>query len=251
MNNDHATLTQSRTIPIFYCLYELDDHLEFYTAMGFEINYYQKAPYRFASVRSDFAEISFYTDKHFEIGKKEGGCYISVPNVEEVYEKVKTSLKKYYGKVPIKGLGRISKLNMTVEDRRFNITDPSGNYLIVGTPIKDSQTSYNEETENLKTLSAFEKLYKQAYRFAYSKEDYRAARNLLESALLKHHKQVSNELLFKAKVLQLDVAVMMEQKDTAKEIIKAIQAIELTAHEESKVGAERERLAQIQDEWIE
>jgi hypothetical protein len=127
-------------------MFEIDDVLEFYTALGFDITYYQKAPYRFASVKNNITEISFYGDKNFDVEKNAGGCYIVVPNIEEVYNKLKSNLKNYYGKIPVRGLPRFSKLNQTAEEER------------------------------LKSVSTFEKKYKQAYRFAYSKEDFRAAK---------------------------------------------------------------------------
>ncbi|MFB4212501.1 hypothetical protein ACE1TH_11390 [Shouchella sp. JSM 1781072] len=47
-------LSQNRTVPIYDCDYhQFDEHLEFYTALGFELIYYQKAPYRYASVFKD------------------------------------------------------------------------------------------------------------------------------------------------------------------------------------------------------
>lgn len=76
-------------------------------------------------------------------------------------------------------------MNDTVEDRRFNITDPSGNTLIVGQGFEDLSPTMKTEEERMIKASPFEKSFKQAYRFAYSKEDFRAARNTLEYALLK------------------------------------------------------------------
>ncbi|WP_305452811.1 hypothetical protein [Bacillus mycoides] len=114
MNNQELNeLKRNRTIPIFDCLYEIDEQLEFYTALGFEITYYQKAPYRFASVKNEFTELSFFGDKNFDIEQKHGGCYIVVSNIDDVYNILKTNLKKYYGKIPTKGIPRISRLNAT------------------------------------------------------------------------------------------------------------------------------------------
>lgn len=79
-----------------------------------------------------------------------------VSDIDKVYETLRGNLKKYYGKIPISGLPRFSKLNKTTEDRRFNITDPSGNTLIVGEPFVDSTTLMDEEEKRLKSISLFE-----------------------------------------------------------------------------------------------
>lgn len=66
MNNQELNeLKKNRTIPIFDCLYEIDQQIEFYTALGFKITYYQKAPYRFVSVKNEFTELSFSWRKEF------------------------------------------------------------------------------------------------------------------------------------------------------------------------------------------
>ncbi|SMF85103.1 hypothetical protein SAMN05661091_2872 [Paenibacillus uliginis N3/975] len=198
-NQELNELKKNRTIPIFDCLYEIDQQIEFYTALGFKITYYQKAPYRFVSVKNEFTELSFYGEKNFDLEQKQGGCYIVVSDIETVYNRLKSNLKTFYGKIPVKGLPRFSRLNLTAEDRRFNITDPSGNTLIVGEPLGDSTTLMDRYTEDTKNASKFEKAYKWAFRYAYSKEDFLGASNLLESAFNKQSDPLSNELYFKAK----------------------------------------------------
>ncbi|EOO20277.1 hypothetical protein [Bacillus cereus] len=243
-------LKRNRTIPIFDCLYEIDEHLEFYTALGFDITYYQKAPYRFASVKNEFTELSFFGDKNFDIEQKHGGCYIVVSNIDDVYNILKTNLKKYYGKIPMKGVPRISRLNTTVEDRRCNITDPSGNTLIIGEPLGDSTLLISEENKQTKAASKFEKIYKLAYKYAYSKEDFLAASNLLESVFNKQCDSVSNELYFKAKVVQIDVLVTLNRQEKATKIIRELESIQLTLNEKRNVENETQHLLEIKDEIL-
>lgn len=249
MNNQELNeLKKNRTIPIFHCLYEIDQHLEFYTALGFEITYYQKAPYRFASVKNEFTELSFYGDKSFDIEQRQGGCYIVVSDIETVYTRLKTNLKEYYGKIPVKGMPRFSRLNLTAEDRRFNITDPSGNTLIVGEPLGDSKTLMDKYTEDTKNASKFEKAYKWAYRYAYSKEDFLGAINLLESTFSKQSDLIPNKLYFKAKVLQVDVLVTLGRTEKAKEIAQEIDSFTLSTDEETVLQNEIHRFSEIKEE---
>ncbi|GGE71088.1 hypothetical protein [Priestia taiwanensis] len=248
--NELQELTRNRIIPIFNCMFEIDDTLEFYTALGFKITYYQKAPYRFASVKHDIAEISFYGDKNYDAENKAGGCYIVVPNIGEVYNELKTNLKSYYGKIPTRGLPRFSRVNQTAEDRRINVTDPSGNTLIIGQPLGDSTSMMQAEEESLKGVSTFEKKYKQAYRFAYSKEDFRAAKNVLEYAFIKHSDGISNELRYKASVLELDVLYTLGQLKKATSKLADIETIELTEEEMKILTDEIDRFIALKQELI-
>ncbi|MDR2833442.1 MAG: hypothetical protein LBV67_06990 [Streptococcaceae bacterium] len=127
----------NKTVPIFHCIYDIEQQLEFYTALGFKTTYLQKAPYKFATVENEFTEINFFGNKNFHPEYSPSGAYAYVENIEQLHTRLKANLKSHYGKIPVKGLPRISRLNKTVEDRRFLITDLSGNSIIVGEPLKE------------------------------------------------------------------------------------------------------------------
>lgn len=242
---------RNRTVALFECDYNLfDQHLEFYTALGFEIIYYQKSPYRFASVQKDgLGELGFMGAKNFKDNGNRGGCYIYVPNIREVFEELKTNLKSYYGKIPSKGIPRISRLNKTTEDWRVNITDPAENTIIIGQTFGGSTTLMEAEEERVRALeSKFEKAYASAYRFAYSKEDFLAARNTLEVAFGKFSNDISTNILFQAKVLQADILLSLGQEKQAQEAIQAANAIELTIDEKEQLANMRERLKEINEQ---
>ncbi|UNK15961.1 hypothetical protein MNQ98_15520 [Paenibacillus sp. N3/727] len=157
-------------------------------------------------------------------------------------------MKTFYGKIPVKGLPRFSRLNLTAEDRRFNITDPSGNTLIVGEPLGDSTTVMDRYTEDTKNASKFEKAYKWAFRYAYSKEDFLGASNLLESAFSKQSDPLSNELYFKAKVLQIDVLVALGRTENAIEIAQELESFVLSSNEETILQNEIQRFSELKEE---
>ncbi|KMK74344.1 hypothetical protein [Alkalihalobacillus pseudalcaliphilus] len=244
-------MTEPRTIPIFDCDYHLfDQHIEFYTALGFQMTYYQKSPYRFASVeKAGIGEFSFYGAKNYETEGNIGGCYVAVPNVKEIYEELKANLKAYYGKIPAKGTPRISRLNRTTEDWRVNITDFSGNSIIIGTSLGDSTDLMKTEDIRVKELdSKFEKLYTQAYRFAFSKEDFLAARNTLEVAFKKHQHHAPQQLLIKATVLQMEVFINLDQQEFAKRAVQRINKLNLSDKEKLALDETFQRLNELQEE---
>ncbi|GAB6927359.1 hypothetical protein JCM10914A_13420 [Paenibacillus sp. JCM 10914] len=242
---------RNRTIPIFDCDYErFDTHLEFYTALGFDITYYQKAPYRFASVaKNGIGEFSFYGVKRYKEEGNIGGCYVVVPNVREIFEELKANLKAYYGRIPYQGTPRISRLNQTAEDWRVNVTDSCGNTMIIGETTGDSTRLMEEEDERVKALeSKFEKAYAQAYRFAFSKEDFLAARNTMEVACSKFKEQISNELLFKARILQTEIYLLLGQQEKADGALLEADNIDLTVDEKGRLGEFIERLDELKME---
>lgn len=237
--------------PLFECdYYMFDEHIEFYTALGFKITYYQKAPYRYASVKKDnIGEIGFYGDRKFKDKESHSGCYVSVSDVKAVYEEMKSNLKRYYGKIPVKGHPRFSRLNRTAEDIRFNITDKCGNMIIVGQMLGDSSELMDIEEKRVKSLkSRFEKAYAQAYRFAHSKEDFLAARNTLEVAFNKFDEDCPDEIVYKARVLQAEVFSTLYQFDEAEKAVKAAAALTLSDEAVQAVTEFRERLEEVIEE---
>ncbi|GAK08804.1 hypothetical protein [Geomicrobium sp. JCM 19038] len=243
----------SRTIALFDCDYhKFDEHLEFYTALGFDIVYYQKAPYRYASVKmGGLTEIGFYGARNDREGINRGGCYVDVPDVREVYEQLRANLKAYYGRIPVKGTPRISRLNKTAEDWRVNITDLNENTIIIGESLGDSTTLMQREEARVKALqSKFEKLYASAYRFAYSKEDYFAARNTLEVAFNKYVNDGSDEYVVKARVLQAEVFDALNQRDRAIEAITLAKEIVVSELEQAALRTTYERLRELEQEDI-
>ncbi|MBM7632083.1 hypothetical protein [Geomicrobium sediminis] len=246
-----SSSTTSRTIALFDCDYhKFDEHLEFYTALGFDIVYYQKAPYRYASVKMDgLTEIGFYGARNDREGINRGGCYVEVSNVREVYNQLRANLKAYYRRIPVKGTPRISRLNKTAEDWRVNITDLNENTIIIGESLGDSTTLMQREEARVKALqSKFEKLYASAYRFAYSKEDYLAARNTLEVAFNKFVTDASNEYVVKARVLQAEVFDSLNQHGRAKEAATLAKAIVVSEQEQVALQATYERLRELEQQ---
>jgi len=103
-------------------------------------------------------------------------------------------------------------------------------------------------TEDTKNASKFEKAYKWAYRYAYSKEDFLGAINLLESTFSKQSDLIPNELFFKAKVLQLDVLVTLGRTEKAKEIAQEIESFTLSSDEETALQNEIHRFSELKEE---
>ncbi|GAK04032.1 hypothetical protein JCM19037_2403 [Geomicrobium sp. JCM 19037] len=246
-------LNRNQTIPIFDCDYhEFDHHLAFYTAMGFQITYYQKAPYRFAEVfKKGIGEFSFFGNRKHEEEGTVGGCSVIVPNLKEIYDELRANLKAYYGRIPVKGLPRISRMNQTAEDWRVNITDPTDNTIILSQSFGDSKELMKNEDERVRALqSKFERSFAQAYRFANSKEDPLAARNTLEVAFLKFVDDATFPVFFRAYVLQAEVYLALDQHERSNEAIKSADDIlpSIDSIDDESLEGAKQRLQELKEQ---
>src|SRR5690554_1284779 len=116
-----------RTIPALPCV-SLDETLEFWSALGFDITYRQKAPSPYGVVARDGYELHLYGLKGLDPGTAFTTCLVLVPEVEELHAEFSASLRTALGRSPAKGLPRISR--MRPGQSRFTLTDPNGTSVI-------------------------------------------------------------------------------------------------------------------------
>ncbi|MED1723977.1 VOC family protein [Brevibacillus parabrevis] len=136
---------ESVTIPIFPCR-SIDEQLEFYQALGFELTYRQAKPNLYACVRHRIVELHFFVWKQLDPSASYSMCYVHVRDVDAVHKEFCENLKNAYGKVHSRDFPRITKPNNLAEDRRCNLIDPAGNRLLIGqkhasaAPVQTEQT---------------------------------------------------------------------------------------------------------------
>jgi catechol 2,3-dioxygenase-like lactoylglutathione lyase family enzyme len=228
-----------KVIPMLPCS-SINETLEFYQALGFEVTYQQAKPNMFASVKYKFIELQFFVKKNWS----PSFCYISVTNVDEVYQAFAAGVKTKYGKILSKGNSRITKVNNLKEDRRFNVIDPSGNWLYIGQPLEKSGLKIlNELQQN--DDSHLAKVLETAYLLAYSKADPPAAAKVLDVAFAKNE-TVSATVHFKALVLRADVATMMDDTQIAKAMLEEARAISLQEDERNLLQDELQRMKELE-----
>jgi catechol 2,3-dioxygenase-like lactoylglutathione lyase family enzyme len=118
------------TIPALPCR-SIDETLEFYVALGFEITYQQARPNTYAVVKYEDINLHFFTMKGYEPKDSYSTCLVLVPDLVGLHQVFSSSLRGHYGKLPIAGIPRISKLNNSNADKqlRFNVIDPGGNWV--------------------------------------------------------------------------------------------------------------------------
>ncbi|MGW6270524.1 MULTISPECIES: bleomycin resistance protein [unclassified Streptomyces] len=165
-------------IPLFPC-HELDETLDFYKAIGFEVTFYQKAPNAYAVIRhGDDMELQFYRLKGYDPLTSHSTCYVVTDRVDALNEAFRAGLKQTLGRIPTRGLPRIGTVkDMTYGVRQFLMTDPAGNCVRVGQPIATSFEHAPVPRER------YARALHQATLLGESKQDHAAALRIIDRAL--------------------------------------------------------------------
>jgi hypothetical protein len=174
-------------IPVLSCR-ALDDVLPFYTALGFEITVRQERPNPYAATRWQRADLHFYG---LPTHDAERGCYclMIVPEVEQLHERFREALRAHLGKVPSKGLPRITR--MKPGQTRFTVVDPAGNSVLY---IRRGEADPHEETKRmLGSLTSLGKAMRAAEVLRDFKNDDAAAAKVLRAAIAKAAKATDAE----------------------------------------------------------
>ncbi|MFI2237882.1 bleomycin resistance protein [Streptomyces chrestomyceticus] len=164
-------------IPILPCP-SIDELLDFYKALGFEVTSYQTVPNPYCGVRLRGIELQFFGMKSHDPAASYSTCYVLTDDVDGLYAAFRTGLKAALGKVPTRGLPRIGALkDMSYGVRQFLMTDPGGNCIRVGQPIADSFEYSAVPKER------YARAIHQATLLGESKGDHAAAARIIDRAL--------------------------------------------------------------------
>jgi hypothetical protein len=164
-----------RTIPILPCR-ELDDVAPFYEALGFAVTYRQTRPNPCLALSRDGFDLLFGGIAGFEPENSYASVVVIVPDTGILYDEFAAGLRAAYGKVPVKGIPRITrprrKQGMSAG---FTVVDPGGNWLRItsGDPGEDE-------------AGPFERVLRNAARQGDSHGDEAAAIAVLEAGLVRH-----------------------------------------------------------------
>ena len=166
-------------IPVFSCR-ALDDVLPFYAALGFEVTVRQERPNPYAATRWRGIDLHFHGLAMHD-AERGGYCLLIVPEVERLHERFREALRGHLGKLPSKGLPRITR--MKPGQTRFTVVDPAGNSVLY---IRRGEKDPHEETKRmLGSLSSLGKAMRAAEVLRDFKNDDAAAAKVLRTAIAK------------------------------------------------------------------
>ncbi|MEU8380000.1 glyoxalase [Streptosporangium sp. NPDC048865] len=117
------------TVPLMPCA-SMEETLEFYETLGFEVTYKQSRPYVYLALRWSGFQLHFGpAPKGMDPAREEsGGCLVMVDAVAPYHAAFVAAMRRAHGKVLGSGLPRITRYRPGAS--RFTLVDPSGNSII-------------------------------------------------------------------------------------------------------------------------
>ncbi|QFG23143.1 VOC family protein [Actinomadura sp. WMMB 499] len=234
-----------KTIPIFPCR-SIQTTWEFYRSLGFEQTSWQTRPNPFLSVRHGDIDLQFYGWKKHDPAASMHMCYVVTDDVDTLYESFRSGLKETLGRIPTRGLPRISVLkDMTYGMRQFLLTDPDGVQLRIGQQISDDLEHSPIPAEPVA------KALHMAVLLGDSKEDYRGAARILDKLLDGDEPLPAPEHL-KALIMRADMALHLDAPDRARTLLTQARAVSLEDAQRAALNDELVRLADLEaslEDW--
>ncbi|KWT60518.1 bleomycin resistance protein [Streptomyces albus subsp. albus] len=238
-------------IPILPCP-SIDELLDFYRVLGFEVTSYQKSPNPYCGVRLRGIELQFFGMKSYDPTASYSTCYVLTDDVDGLHAAFRANLKTAYGKVPTRGLPRIGALkDMAYGLRQFLMTDPGGNCIRIGQPIAASFDYPAVPKER------YARALHQATLLGESKGDHAAAARIIDRALEDERDAPDSEAapagptalqLFQLLVLRAETAAQLDGSTAAVPWLDRADAVELDAAERESVRDALRRAAELRDE---
>jgi hypothetical protein len=210
-----------RTIPVLPCV-SLDETLDFYQTLGFEVTFKQTSPYAWLAMRRGGIELNFFVDKGLDPEKAFSTCLVMVAEVEPYHRAFADALRGKYGKVPISGIPRITRFREG--QSRFTVVDPPGNSVIY---IRHDEPEVEYYGKRGETRSGLAKAIETAAVLRDIKEDDAAAAKVLDVALAK---DVSAAPVDRARALaaRAELAVALGDAERARAVRDELRYIPLS-----------------------
>lgn len=218
------------TIPVLPCI-DLDETLAFYLRLGFAVTHQQTRPNVYAALERDGAHVHFAGVKGIDPKKAFSTCLMIVPEVEELHGLFAGALREAYGKVPVAGVPRISR--MRKGQSRFTIVDPSGNSIIV--IRRDGEV--DDATKSYRPMSRLGRALEQAVLLRDFKNDDAAAAKVLDIALAKSEPCPPVERA-RALAARIELALAAGDRLRAHALRSELGALELTPAQRAEMADE-------------
>jgi catechol 2,3-dioxygenase-like lactoylglutathione lyase family enzyme len=228
-------------IPALPCR-SIDEVLDFYVALGFEVSYRQERPNTYAVVKRGGIEIHFFTMKGYEPSESYSTCLVMVPDVAVYFEDFTARVRAKYGKKLVKGIPRMTALYTNAEGgRSFNVIDPGGNWIrfFQRAVERDDIAALNIPPSSLSKALAVADI------LAHSHGDLAKAIKTLDTALAKAPDAPAGHRVL-ALVSRAVMAVADEDTSTAAAMLAELRGIELTDDERAALRVELQRADELE-----
>lgn len=123
----------ARAVPMLPCG-SLDETLDFYGALGFEVVYRQDRPYLAAALHRGDLDLHVYGMPDWDPEPSHSTCLFVVDDTQELWDAFAAGLRARYGRVPLAGLPRMTRPRRRANadgTSGFSVVDPNGNWIRV------------------------------------------------------------------------------------------------------------------------
>jgi hypothetical protein len=243
--NESTIKANETTVPVLPCI-SVDETLEFYQALGFEITYKMTKPYLYLALSLSGFELHFGRPPVTGINPSDedaGGCLVMVDAVAPYHAAFTEAIRRKYGKVLNTGRPRITRYRPGAS--RFSVIDPSGNTLIFIQRDEPKELEYGGS-------KGFEKLAKSLDNSRILREfkhDDRAAVIAINSGLRKFGAEAPAVDRARAYATLIELAIDMDEREKIESLSAELRAIPLTEAEQRQVASEL-REAENLDRWL-
>ncbi len=235
--------SQELMIPMLPCV-SLDDTLDFYQALGFDITYRQTRPYLYGAVRRGGCNLHFVAPpKGLDPYAAPGSCQVKVVDVEPYHRAFTDALRLKYGKVPATGRPRITRFRPG--QSRFTVIDPSGNSVIWIRLDESEDLDYGGSKE----LTGLAKAIDNARILRDFKNDDTLAARVLDVAISRYGKDAASIDRVRALAARTELAMALGDAERARALRTELQSIHLTEEERACASPEL-RAAEDVQRWL-
>ncbi|BDT99388.1 glyoxalase [Nocardia sputorum] len=212
---------------------DLAGTLEFYKTLGYTVTHEQTRPYVYGAVEDHGCALHFVpAPKDTEVPAERTGCLVMVDDVAHRHQDFTAALRNRYGKVPAKGLPRITRFRPG--QTRFTVVDPAGNQLIYIQRDEPPKVEYGGS----KKLTGLAKVLDNARILRDFKIDYPAAFRVLEVGLGRYRAEAPRLDVARALAALAELAVALEDPGRAESFRTELRAMELSASERASLAGE-------------
>ncbi|WP_039798346.1 glyoxalase [Nocardia araoensis] len=212
---------------------DLAGTLDFYRTLGYTVTHEQTRPYVYGAVEDRGCALHFVpAPKDGDIPAERAGCLVMVDDIEARHQAFTAALRSRYGKVPAKGLPRITRFRPG--QSRFTVIDPAGNQVIYIQRDEPPKVEYGGSKE----FDGLARVLDNARILRDFKNDDRAAFRVLEVGLGRFRAEAPRRDVARALAALAELAVATGDPGGADRFRAELRAMELSAEERASIADE-------------
>ncbi|MFE3582374.1 VOC family protein [Streptomyces vinaceus] len=241
---EQTTPANETTVPVLPCV-SVEDTLEFYTSLGFEVTYRQTRPYVYLALRWSGFDLHFgKAPEGLDPAREDGGaCLVMVDSAAPYHAALVRAMRRAHGKVLATGRPRITRYRPGAS--RFTLVDPSGNSIVFVQRDEPMELEYGGS----KQLAGLARALDNARVLREFKDDDRAAFRAVKSALRKYGEDAPAADRARALAVLISTSSALgEHGDEVPVWTAELEGIPLSEEERARVEAELHTISDLNNE---